>query len=363
MTRQDLLAQLDDADRMRALDPSGMYDRIRGLPEQMQDALAIMRRREVRREGFHDVTEVVIVGMGGSAIGGDLVRTLTHLQLQVPLQVCRHYRLPQYVDERTLVIASSYSGNTEETLSAFAEALDRRCMFAAITTGGKLGELARVNGIPTVRIPPGLQPRAAIGYSFVPLLMLLEEAGLVEGMADQVSRTTANLVSLRDRYDRSVPAADNPAKQLAAQIHGRVAIVYGGPELTDVVAVRWKGQICENGKNMAFANQYTEFNHNELVAWSRTIAPHRDHLAVIQLKDAGDHPKVSRRREIVGSIIEGLGVPVVEVASSGTVPLERMFSLIQMGDFVSYYLAVLNEVDPTPVDAIETLKRKLAESG
>ncbi|MFH1303606.1 MAG: bifunctional phosphoglucose/phosphomannose isomerase [Planctomycetota bacterium] len=353
---------IDDVERMRALDPENMYNRIFDLPEQLLEALKIATSWNVPVDNFADIKNILVIGMGGSAIGGDMVRSLLGSQLLIPFQVCRHYQLPEYVDDETLVIVSSYSGNTEEMLSALDDALHRKAMLAAITTGGMLEDLAGLNAIPVAMIPAGLQPRAAIGYSFVPLLVFMEKVGLVQGMSDQIEQAAARLITLRENYIESESWEKNPAKRLATQIHGRMPIIYSGPTLTDVIAVRWKGQICENAKNMAFANHYAEFNHNELVGWSDIIAAHRDHLAVIQLFDADDHPKILRRMEIVGKLIEKQGVPVMEVRSIGQTALERMLSLVQFGDFVSYYLAILNEVDPTPVAVIETLKKALSNS-
>jgi len=360
MTEQEKTALLDKVEQIRSLDPENMYNRIFDLPEQLREALKIAKAWDVDAGDFTEIKNVVVIGMGGSAIGGDLVRTLLSAQLLIPFQVCRHYRVPEFVDDETLVIASSYSGNTEETLSALEDVQERKAMIAAITTGGLLDDVARLNDIPVVHLPSGLQPRAAVGYSFMPLLIFLEKVGLIKGAAAQSEQVIDRLQTLRESYIESEPSNRNPAKRLAAQIHGRIPIIYGGPTLTDVIAVRWKGQICENAKNMAFANQYPEFNHNELVGWSQIIAQHSNHLVVVQLLDADDHPKIRRRMEIVRSIIEKNGVQVLEVSSIGSSPLERMFSLIMIGDFVSYYLAILNGVDPTPVEAIEMLKTALS---
>lgn len=354
------MSKLDAIDDIRHLDPENMYNRIFDFPEQVAEAAKIAAEWRVDKDQFSDIKNVCVIGMGGSAIGGDLIRTLLLGDLLVPFNICRHYMLPEYVDDESLVIVSSYSGNTEETLSAFNDALDRKAMIAGVTTGGMLEEIAAVNEIPVLKIPPGLQPRAALGYSFVPLLIFLEKIGLGFGCSDQLGAAIRLLQSRRDQYIETEPTASNPAKSLATQLHGRIPIIYGGPTFTDVIAVRWKGQICENSKNMAFANQYAEFNHNELVGWHELIKKHSDSLSVVQLRDRKDHPKIARRMDIVHRIISKLGVPVAEIESAGESRLERMFSLIQLGDFVSYYLAILNDVDPTPVDAIETLKRELS---
>ncbi|UCG60445.1 MAG: bifunctional phosphoglucose/phosphomannose isomerase [Candidatus Zixiibacteriota bacterium] len=351
---------LNDVERIRAVDPANMYNRIFDLPEQMEDAIRIGTHAHIRTSDFADIKNIVVVGMGGSAIGGDLARTLLASKLQIPFHVCRHYVVPEYVDDETLVIASSYSGNTEETLSALDDALSRKAMIVAISTGGLLTDVSTLNDFPLIVVPSGFQPRAALGYSFVPLLIFLEKIGLIKNVADELNRLIGQLKNLREDYIEDVPVENNPAKQLAEQIHGRIAIIYSGPTLTDAVGLRWKGQICENAKNLAFANNYAEFNHNELVGWSETVQKHQDQLIVIQLRDRDDHPQITKRMNIVKGLIEDRGIKVVDVESQGDSSLTRMFSLIQLGDFVSYYLAVLNEVDPTPVKVIETLKGMLS---
>lgn len=350
---------LNEVEKIRSVDPGNMYNRIFDMPEQMTEALKIGKEWKINPDDFTDIKNIVIVGMGGSAIGGDLVRTFLASKLLIPFQICRHYVLPEYVDDETLVVASSYSGNTEETLSAFDDALRRKSMIAAITTGGLLKDVAELNEIPVAFLPSGLQPRAALGYSFVPLLVFLEKIGLIKNVETELNTVIASLKKLRERYIEDNPLEDNLAKILAEKIHGKIPIIYAGPTLIDAVALRWKGQFCENSKNLAFANLYSEFNHNELVGWSQTVEPHKDHLIVINLKDEEDHPQVKKRMKIVKGLIEKQGVEVVDVDSEGDNPLARMFSLIQLGDFASYYLAVLNDVDPSPVKVIESLKAQL----
>lgn len=351
---------LNDVEKIRAVDPGNMYNCIFDLPEQMENAIRIGTQANIRASDFTEIKNIVVVGMGGSAIGGDLARTFLASKLQIPFQVCRNYVVPEYVDDETLVVASSYSGNTEETLAALDDALNRKAMIVAISTGGLLSDVSEVNDFPLMVVPSGFQPRAALGYSFVPLLIFLEKIGLIKNVADELNRVIGQLKNLREDYIEDVPVDSNPAKRLAEQIHGRIAIVYSGPTLTDAVALRWKGQICENAKNLAFANHYAEFNHNELVGWSETVEKHKDQLIVIQLRDRDDHPQIVKRMDIVKGLIEERGIQVVDVESRGDSSLTRMFSLIQLGDFVSYYLAVLNEVDPTPVKVIETLKGMLS---
>lgn len=354
------MATLDNVTDIRALDPGNMYNRIFDFPEQLADAQKIASGWKITSSELTGVGNIVVIGMGGSAIGGDLVRSLLASKIQIPFQVVRHYALPEYVDDDSLVIASSYSGNTEETLAAVDDALGRKALMVAMTTGGMLREVASLNDIPCLLLPSGMQPRAALGYAMIPILYLMDIAGFAKGIMKQLPATIELLKRERSKYIEDLPVEKNAAKMLAQKLAGRIPVVYGGATMTDVVATRWKGQLCENGKSLAFANQFAEFNHNELVGWNELIQPMRDKLAVIQLHDADDHPKITKRMEIVRGLIQQQGVPVYDIKSTGSTPLERMMSLVQIGDFVSYYLAIAQKVDPTPVAAIETLKKQLA---
>ena len=352
---------LENVEKIRSFDPENMYNHIFDFPEQMARAHNIGISWKIDPDLFPDIKNVVVVGMGGSAIGGDLARSFLNSKLEVPFHVCRHYKLPEFVDDETLVIASSYSGNTEETLSALDDALDRKAMIAAISTGGMMADVCKLNNIPMATLPGGMQPRAALGYSFIPLLLFLEKVKLISGMGDEIKATIEKLKTYRQEYIEDAPVKQNPVKKLAEKLCGKIVVIYSGPTLTDAVAVRWKGQICENAKTLAFANQFAEFNHNELVGWSELMRQYTDNLKVIILRDKDDHPQIKKRMDIVKPLIEDSGTEVVEVESRGTGELERMFSLIQIGDFVSYYLAVLNKQDPSPVITIEMLKAALAD--
>jgi len=356
------LSILDDVDQIRTFDPANMYNSIFDFPEQIADALKVGKLWQLNPSEFLGIKNIVVIGMGGSAIGAELLRSFLSTRLLVPFDICRHYVLPEYVDDETLVIASSYSGNTEETLSAIDDAIKRKAMLVAISTGGLLGDLAKLNDIPLAKLPTGLQPRAALGYSFVPLLVFFEKIGLVKKIVKEIEHASAALQKYRDKYIEDNDTTLNPAKLLAEKMHQKVVIIYTGPTLTDAVGLRWKGQLCENSKNMSYTNQFSEFNHNELVAWSETIEQHKDHLMVVILRDMDDHTQIRQRMNIAKDIIQSREVEVIDVHSRGERPLERMLSLVQLGDFVSYYLAILNKVDPTPVNVIEAMKQALKNS-
>ncbi|MFH2037304.1 MAG: bifunctional phosphoglucose/phosphomannose isomerase [Candidatus Zixiibacteriota bacterium] len=353
-----MIEKLNDLKIIENLDSERMYDKIFSFPEQIKQAREIGESLNPNLQYYKNIKNIVIIGMGGSAIGGDLVRSYLSRSLKIPFYVCRNYRLPDFVDDNTLIIASSYSGNTEETLSALDDAMSRKAKVTCITTGGKLGEIAEKNDYMTAKLPSGYPPRSALGFSFVPLLFIMEKLGFAKDVDASISELVLGLTAYRKNYEVNNPVDKNPAKQLALKLYNKIPIIYSGPELTDAIGTRWKGQICENAKCLAFNNQFPEFNHNELVGWN-IIDSYRDNLIVIYLRDSDDHPKVSQRMAVVRELIEKMDVEIVNIQSQGDFPLGRMFSLIQLGDFASFYLAILNGVNPTPVKAIDYLKNKL----
>lgn len=347
-------------EKIKAIDPSGMYDKIYNFPEQIEEAAKIGAALQPDTDYYNDIAHVIVIGMGGSAIGGDLVRSYIADKVPVPFYVCRNYALPEFVNEHSLVVVSSYSGNTEETLAAFQDALNRKAKIACITSGGTVADLARENNLMLATLPKGYPPRAALGFSFIPLLHFLSKVGFIGPVDNDIARLVESLKILRQKYSAEIEFKKNPARILAEKMFGKIPIIYTGPELTDAIGTRWKGQICENAKCLAFNNQFPEFNHNELVGW-KVIEAYKDKIMVIYLKNDEDHDRVTSRMDIVRQVVEKLGVEVVDVNSQGDFRLGRMFSLIQLGDFASLYLALLNNVDPTPVEVIDFLKGELAK--
>jgi glucose/mannose-6-phosphate isomerase len=305
-------------------------------------------------------TGLVLCGMGGSAIGADLVVACLP-RLDVPAPVVRGYVLPAWVGPETLVIAASYSGQTEETLACAAAALQRGCRPVCVASGGRLAAGAEESGLALVRVPGGGQPRAAVGYLAMPLLAALEAAGLAGEAGGDVEEAAALLRDGNELYGPGRPQAENPAKALALRLHERQAVVYGAG-LTVPAARRWKGQINENAKAPAFWNELPELDHNELMGW--TSLPHvaASTLAVF-LEDAAGDPRLLRRAELTAAELQARGVEVEHVAARGESRLARLFSLVQLGDYASCYLALLYGVDPTPVQAIQDFKSRLAGPG
>ncbi len=351
---------LDDIEEIKKIDKGGMYDRIYQFPTQFEDGLKRTKEIQLPRWDKSKIKNIVVAGLGGSAIGGDLVRSYLAERLNIPFFICRNYTLPKFVDSSSLVFVSSYSGNTEETLSAFEDVSRREAKIICITSNGKVENVSSEKQFPCVHLPKGFQPRAALGYSFVPILTMLERLGFVDGEETNIKKTKEFLDENRNRYRVEVDTEKNEAKKLATKLHKKLPIIYASCDHFDAVSTRWKGQFCENAKMLAFNNVFPEFNHNELVGW-KVLSDYRDDLIVVILKDKEDHPRIQRRMEIVRDIIEKQKVEVIETESCGENLLSRMFSLIQLGDFTSFYLAILNQEDPTPVKVIDFLKNELAK--
>ena len=339
------------------LDPQDMKQAIYDFADNLRDAIAI-GQGVVLKSTPAPINNVVVAGMGGSAIGGNVNRMLLRDELSVPIYVSRNYKIPAWADKHTLVITSSYSGETEETLSAMTDALEKGCQICGISTGGKLKDVLQENDCDTVLIPAGLQPRAALAYSFVPMLYLLKGFGLVASDIDQNLKKTADLlVSLRDNYSRA--SDDNATWLLAKSVHATIPIIYGETESTAVVAMRWRGQFSENGKMLAFHNELPELNHNEIVGWENNPELF-NHLSIIWLKDKSDQERVSMRQDVTGTILKNVTKNQFEVAVSGASRFERLLHLIHYGDWVSLWCAYFHKTDPSPVEKISNLKDKLS---
>lgn len=350
-------------EEVRLIDRTDMLGRVLNQPQHFRDALA--RAQAVRVElKLESIRHVVIAGLGGSAIGGELVKNLTYQQLPVPLTVCRSYHLPKFVDAHTLVISSSYSGNTEETLSTFQQALQRGAQIVCLTSGGQIGALAEAKGLTKFSLPGGFPPRSALVHLIVPILKILHACRFIADPAPDIDETITVLEKLGQRYQPQNQTPENVAKSLAQALRQRLPLIYAA-EIYEAVAWRWKEQFCENSKVLAWHNAFPELNHNELVGWGLR-REFDQNFQVIYLQDqqasvAEIHPRNHARMELTKTLIAQSGVPVISVAAEGRSLLARFFSLIFLGDMASVYLAVLNGVDPTPVEKIDYLKNQMAK--
>jgi len=335
-----------------------MADLIERFPAQVEEAWRIGREAPVQLD-VAGIQNVIIQGMGGSAIGGDLVRSLVQEESEIPVIVHRDYGLPAFVDGNTLLIAASYSGNTEETLSGFEAALETGARKLVMTTGGKLAQLAEKSGIPVFKIEYKAQPRAALGFSFIPALGVMQKLGFIGDKSADVAETVAVLEQLSAKLDEKSAGKANPAKQLAQRLYGNLPVIYGAGIAAEA-AHRWKPQINENGKAWAFYEVFPELNHNATVGYPlpKEVA---SGIRVIMLRSPTYNARVRLRYEVTAGLLKQAGVAYEHVDAAGNSPLAQMVSLVMIGDFVSYYLAILYGVDPSPVKAISYLKEQMAK--
>jgi len=343
-------------EELRRIDRSGMYNLIRNFPDQAREAveIAASARVRIRAQG---VRSIVLSGLGGSAIGGDLLRSYLSKELRVPFLVNRNYSLPAFVGRDTLVLLSSYSGNTEETIAAHREALRRKAKLLCITSNGTTERLARGHRSTCITVPGGLPPRAALAYSFFPLLIALGRMGFVPDKSREIGETLSLLAEKSREYSALEPGTHR-ALQLASRLRGRIGIIYSSTEHFDAVGTRWRGQMAENAKTLMFGHVLPEMNHNEIVGW-KVLKEQMREMEVLFLRDKGDHRRVKMRMEITRSLLASQTPRISEIWSEGSSLLARIFSLVYLGDWVSYYLSILHQEDPTPVTAIDTLKSRL----
>jgi glucose/mannose-6-phosphate isomerase len=339
-----------------------MLDDLKYIHERdAQDALGIAEKQWQQLEYDFvfelqpkSVSNIVFAGMGGSALAGLMSTTWPGYDLA--FEICRNYDIPKYVNSSTLFIASSYSGNTEETLSALEAAESKGAQIVVIASGGKLAGIANDKNYPLALLPSGLQPRHAVLYSFRALITIQERLGMVHGALDTLLQAANFLRGQVQAWRPDVPTKDNYAKQLALEIMGKSAVVYAGPKMFPA-AYKWKINFNENAKNIAWCNQYPEFNHNEFLGW--TSHPVDKPYAVIDLRSSFEHPRILKRFEVSERLLSGKRPAPLTVEAQGTSILEHLLWTIALGDFVSLYLALLNGLNPTPVELIEKLKQSL----
>lgn len=352
------MKDVDDSQVIAEFDKSDMLSIIRSFPQQWKEAQDIGRQFSLPAD-YGRPDKIVVTGMGGSAMGGDILRSYLSKEMKIPVFVNRNYTLPGFVDENTLLLVVSYSGNTEETLSAYQQGVDLSAKIIAVTSGGRLKELSEAKGIPVVIVPPGMPPRTALGYLFLPSLIILERLGLVEAKGKDIEETGLLLGELSRRWDPLSPSARNRTKDLARKLLGKLPLIYGS-ELLAAVCLRWKTQINENSKSLAYPVLFSELNHNEIVGWEG-MEELRKNIEIIILRDKEEQERIKKRIEITESVIGERPGGLEDVWSEGQSLLARLFSLIYLGDWVSFYLAILYGLDPTPVRPIESLKKRLAE--
>lgn len=335
----------DLAERIGALDSGDQLDAALSLPDYLRDAL--WRVAAAKLEPL-ETTGLVVCGMGGSAIGGDLAAAALGSRVCKPLDVVRGYAVPGWTAPDRAIFCSSYSGNTEETLGCYAAAEAVGAQRIVATTGGTIGELARRDGVPVIGMPAGLQPRAAVGYTFAIAAEVAALAGIGPAIRTEIDSSAAHLEAARDSLLVR-------AEEIAERIHGSVPLLYGCG-LTAPIAYRWKCQINENAKLPAFEHALPEMDHNEIVGWA---GGEEGAYSAVFLEDQDQHPRERQRVELTSELIDAQAHDVIRIETEGETRTERLLWSVMLGDLISLELAAREGVDPTPVDVIENLKDRL----
>ncbi len=344
---------------MKKLDKSNFYKFLENFPVQITDSERIIKESKLPSFDLNKIKQIIISGMGGSAIAGDILASYLEKQLTVPLIINRKEFLPAYVSEKTLVIISSNSGNTTETLAAYKQALEKNAQVLIITSGGELKQEAEEKNIALLQIPSGYPPRQAFGYAFFTLLFQFNQWGwikLEKKEIDDVKTTVKTLLK------RNLPAKSNKNSlsfNIARTIYKKIPIFYTATSWLEPVLTRWRNQINENTKSLAFSKGMPEMNHNEIVGWEMDY-PANDNLVVIFLKDLNVKGERKKRLKLTREIIAKKCQNIVDVFPDGKTELGQMIGMIYLGDWVSYYLAMFYDKDPINIKNIDYLKSKLS---
>jgi glucose/mannose-6-phosphate isomerase len=342
-----------DSDSIEAVDPGGMLGDVLAQPLQLGDALWRTQSAGIRPRD--QPAGMVVCGMGGSAIGGDLAGAALGDRATRPITVMRGYALESWTPPESFVLCASYSGNTEETLACFEAAGAAGAQRAVLTTGGRLAELAREEGVPVIGIPAGMQPRAAVIYMTIGVMECAALCGAAPALHAEIDTAAGLLERLVEQWGPGAPD-DSLAKSVARTLNDTVPVIYGA-SATTAPARRWATQLNENAKSPAFWAELPDASHNQIVGWQRgrELAP----LSGVFLCDPDQHPRVQRHVDLVKAELDRVGAPSLQVHTEGESRLERVLSAVLLGDLVSVYMAVLAGVDPTPIDAIQRLKQQL----
>jgi len=352
-----MVTVLDRNEKIREVDRSNMLSNLVKTPDYCRDAIKRAKQASVPEKV--NPKNIVVVGMGGSAIGGEILKDWLRDKLSIPIEVCRDYTLPAYVNKDTLVFANSYSGNTEETLTALLAAIHRKCTVMAVTSGGLLEAFCKKLRIPYVKIPEGLQPRVAVPYMFFPLPVLMEKLGIISNIEDELEEAIQVLETVAEANAPEVPTNNNRAKQLAQELLETFPVIYGFRQYTSI-AHRLKAQFNENSKVPSKSDVFPELNHNETVGWEAPEALTKKQ-SVILIRDPEEPPEIRNRIETTTALVLNRAKIVLEIEAAGEGKLAKMFSVLCIGDFASVYLAILQNKDPTPVKIIDMVKSELAK--
>lgn len=350
------ILESNGAEMLDNLDFIAQIDKNNGLAILAGQAHQLAEKFKANTSSLKDIQNIVVAGMGGSALAPEFLLTWKGSELAVPLNVSRGYHLPGYVNENSLVVISSYSGNTEETLSCLEDALAKKAQIVIMTSGGQLLQKAKVNQMVYYVIPEGLQPRHSLLYQVKALATLLQSIGLLEKATSDLEEAGEWANNQISSWIRDVPAAENSAKQLAGKLFGKIGVFYAGPTL-EFIARNFKIALNENAKNVAFSYALPEFNHNEFMGWDH---PKDTPVAVVQLQSSLDEAAITRRFDISNRLLSGSMPAPIIVEVQGDTQIKQLVWCVLFSGMVSGYLAILNGEDPLPVARVEKLKTELA---
>jgi glucose/mannose-6-phosphate isomerase len=350
------MIDLDDPKIYSQYDSGNMICHLNNFPELCREAWRKAMLLELPPD-YADIDRVMILGMGGSAIGGDLISRLVLNEAKIPISVNRCYNLPAFVNNKTLFIACSYSGCTEETLSALEQAFNIKAKYIVITTGGKLKEIAEAHHLPLFSFNYDAQPRATLPFSFMAVYCTLQKLGIIGDKSADTAEMIKILEQLSKQVDITIPVEKNQAKQMAEKLYGKFVFIYGSG-ITSEVGYRWKTQINENSKTWAACECFSELNHNTIVGY-QFPKEFADKALILLLRSDQLPEPILKRYQATSRLLEQTKIKHSIIDVSGDNTLAQVMSLVLLGDYISYYLAILNEVDPTPIEAIERLKLEL----
>jgi len=350
---------LDDIKTIEEVDKSGMLNDVANFPEHIKDAEKIVQNSNI--SSIYKIDNVVISGMGASAISGDIVQALFRDRLEIPVFVTRQYDLPKWTNKNTLVLSQSYSGNTEETLHTFKHAYQKHCKIIGISSGGKLEEYCEKRELPFIKIPSNIQPIAATGYILFSALYVLNKIGILhQDIHNEIEETIQIAEEFRDNNKKEIPLKKNPSKQLAKKMLGKIPQVYGWDFYTPIVK-RWCTQFNENSKLICRYDEVSECNHNDIVGWSMDPDVSKQFNCILFRDHEVETVYITKRLDFMKKLFNDVAGGVIEIPIHGKRRLAKMMYAMYLGDFTSCYLAILRKIDPSPVEAIRELKEELAK--
>jgi glucose/mannose-6-phosphate isomerase len=350
---------LDDLKVISEIDKSDMISKVESFPEQIKESKEIVDSSEL--DSFFKIDNIIISGMGGSAISGDIIQSLLRDRLEIPIYINRQYDLPKWANKNTLLISQSYSGNTEETLSAFKHGFQKRCKIIGISSGGKLKEFCEKRNISHINIPTDFPPRAATGYMLFSCLYAMKKIRIIKmDLESEINETISIIEEFRNHNKKEISEKDNISKQFAKKLSNKIPQVYGFDFLSPI-AKRWCTQFNENSKIICRYDEVSECNHNDIVGWSMNPEDTNKFTCILFRDTETESVYMSKRLDFMKKLYESVAANVFEIHTKGKKRLSKMMYIMYLGDFISCYLAIIRKIDPTPVSIIKQLKDELSK--